>query len=36
FPVIAAATLVVTICYVLMNLAIDLLQAVIDPRVVVS
>lgn len=36
FPVIAAATLVVTICYVLMSLIIDLLQAVIDPRVVVS
>ena len=36
FPVIAASALVVTICYVLMNLVIDLAQAVIDPRVVVS
>jgi peptide/nickel transport system permease protein len=33
FPVIAAATLVVTLCYVAMNLALDLLQALIDPRV---
>ena len=33
FPVIAAATLVVTVCYVLMNLVIDLTQAVVDPRV---
>lgn len=33
FPVIAAATLVVTICYVAMNLLIDLTQAVFDPRV---
>lgn len=33
FPVIAAATLVVTVCYVLMNLVIDLTQALVDPRV---
>jgi peptide/nickel transport system permease protein len=33
FPVIAAATLVVTICYVAMNLLIDLAQAIFDPRV---
>ncbi len=36
FPVIAASTLVVTVCYVLMNLLIDVAQAVIDPRVTVS
>ena len=36
FPVIAASALVVTVCYVLMNLVIDLVQAVIDPRVAVS
>ena len=33
FPVIAAATLVVTLCYVVMNLVIDLTQALADPRV---
>ncbi|MNU09910.1 Nickel transport system permease protein NikB [compost metagenome] len=33
FPVIAAATLVVTLCYVAMNLLIDLAQAIFDPRV---
>ncbi len=33
FPVIAAATLVVTVCYVAMNLVIDLTQALVDPRV---
>ena len=33
FPVIAAATLVVTVCYVLMNLVIDVTQALVDPRV---
>ncbi len=33
FPVIAAATLVVTICYVAMNLVLDLVQALVDPRV---
>jgi peptide/nickel transport system permease protein len=33
FPVIAAATLVVTLCYVAMNLVIDLAQALVDPRV---
>ena len=36
FPVIAAATLVVTLCYVAMNLIIDLAQAMVDPRVVLS
>jgi peptide/nickel transport system permease protein len=36
FPVIAAATLVVTVCYVLMNLAIDLTQALVDPRVALT
>jgi peptide/nickel transport system permease protein len=36
FPVIAAATLVVTICYVVMNLLIDVAQAVVDPRVALS
>ncbi|RDL46320.1 Dipeptide transport system permease protein DppB [Ensifer sp. M14] len=33
FPVIAATTLVVTLCYVAMNLLIDLAQAIFDPRV---
>jgi peptide/nickel transport system permease protein len=33
FPVIAAATLVVTLCYVAMNLLLDLVQALVDPRV---
>ncbi|MDZ4312814.1 MAG: ABC transporter permease [Cypionkella sp.] len=33
FPVIAAATLVVTLCYVAMNLVLDLVQAMVDPRV---
>ncbi|MBN8631468.1 MAG: ABC transporter permease [Rhodobacterales bacterium] len=33
FPVIAAATLVVTLCYVAMNLILDLVQALVDPRV---
>jgi len=36
FPVIAAVTLVVTVCYVLMNLAIDLTQALVDPRVALT
>lgn len=36
FPVIAAATLVVTLCYVLMNLVIDLTQALVDPRVALT
>ncbi len=36
FPVIAAATLVVTVCYVLMNLVIDLAQALVDPRVALT
>ncbi|WP_298852629.1 ABC transporter permease [uncultured Ruegeria sp.] len=36
FPVIAASALVVTICYVFMNLVIDVAQAFIDPRVTVS
>lgn len=33
FPAITASALVVTICYVVMNLLIDLAQAVVDPRV---
>ncbi len=33
FPVIAAATFVVTLCYAAMNLILDLAQALIDPRV---
>lgn len=36
FPVVAATTLVVTLCYVAMNLVIDLVQAVVDPRVAVA
>jgi peptide/nickel transport system permease protein len=36
FPVIAATTLVVTLCYVLMNLVIDLAQALVDPRVALT
>lgn len=33
FPVITAATLVITVVYVLVNLALDLLHARLDPRV---
>ncbi len=33
FPVIMAVTLIVTVLYVFINLAIDLTQTVIDPRV---
>jgi len=33
FPVIAASTFVVTLCYVAMNLILDLVQALVDPRV---
>jgi peptide/nickel transport system permease protein len=36
FPVIMAVTLIVTVLYVFINLAIDLLQAVVDPRVVLE
>lgn len=36
FPVIAAVTMVVTICYVVMNLLIDTAQALVDPRVALS
>lgn len=36
FPVITAATLVVTICYVVMNLLLDFTQALVDPRVVLE
>lgn len=36
FPVIAASALVVTICYVAMNLLIDLAQALVDPRVALT
>lgn len=33
FPVVLAVTLIVTVIYVLINLFVDLLQAVIDPRI---
>ena len=33
FPVIVSVTLVVTVFYVLVNLALDLVQAMVDPRV---
>ena len=33
FPVVISVTLVVTVFYVFTNLALDLLQAAIDPRV---
>ncbi|MDQ2065889.1 ABC transporter permease [Xinfangfangia sp. CPCC 101601] len=36
FPVIAAVTMVVTICYVVMNLIIDVAQALVDPRVALT
>jgi peptide/nickel transport system permease protein len=36
FPVIMAVTLIVTVLYVFINMAIDLLQTVIDPRVVLE
>jgi len=36
FPVITAAALVITVIYVLVNLALDLLQARMDPRVVLE
>ena len=36
FPVITAATLVVTVIYVVVNLVLDLVQAKIDPRVELS
>lgn len=36
FPVIAAATMVVTLCYVAMNLVLDLVQALVDPRVALT
>ena len=36
FPVIMAVTLIVTVLYVFINLVIDLLQTVIDPRVVLE
>lgn len=36
FPVITAVTLVVTLCYVAMNLIVDLVQALVDPRVALS
>lgn len=36
FPVIAAATFVVTLCYVGMNLVLDLVQALVDPRVALT
>ena len=36
FPAIAGVTLVLGVAYVVINTAVDLLQAVIDPRVVVE
>jgi ABC-type dipeptide/oligopeptide/nickel transport system permease component len=33
FPIVVSVALVVTVFYVLTNLFVDLLQAVIDPRV---
>lgn len=36
FPVIAAVTMVVTVCYVAMNLIIDIAQALVDPRVALT
>lgn len=33
FPVILAVTLVVTVCYIVINLLIDLIQVILDPRV---
>ena len=36
FPVIVAVTLVVTLFYVLVNLVLDLVQAALDPRVVLE
>ena len=33
FPVVLAVTLIVTVIYVLINLFVDLLQAIIDPRI---
>lgn len=36
FPVIVSVTLVVTIFYVLVNLALDLIQAMLDPRVTLT
>lgn len=36
FPVIVSVTLIITVFYVLINLILDLVQAVIDPRVVLA
>jgi peptide/nickel transport system permease protein len=36
FPVVMAVTLIVTVMYVFINLAIDLFQTVVDPRVVLE
>jgi ABC-type dipeptide/oligopeptide/nickel transport system permease component len=36
FPVIMAITLIVTVMYVFINLIIDLIQTVVDPRVVLE
>lgn len=36
FPVIVSVTLIITVFYVLINLILDLLQALIDPRVVLT
>ena len=36
FPVIVSVTLIITVFYVIINLFLDLIQAVIDPRVVLE
>ena len=36
FPVVIAVTLVVTACYILVNLFVDMLQTVLDPRVILE
>jgi peptide/nickel transport system permease protein len=36
FPVIVAVTQAVTICYIVINLVVDLIQAAIDPRITLS
>jgi peptide/nickel transport system permease protein len=33
FPVIVSVTLVMTVFYILINLLLDIIQAIIDPRV---
>jgi len=36
FPVIMVVTLVVTVFYVVINLGVDLLQAMLDPRIILK